>query len=136
MGFRRSEVRILSPRHRKARRDLKFWRAFLRYLTSGWVPYPPHTRLETVGGYGAPSPVGLSWDTCCPLEGLNMSARPSPRKPWLHAPSGFWCAQIAGKRHYLDRDPGIAQRKLLKLLQEQKRGDAAQRHWLDGFFAD
>src|SRR5438876_10715386 len=62
MGFRRSEVRILSPRHRKARRDLKFLRAFLRYLKSGWVPYPPHTRLATVGGYGDPSPVGLSWN--------------------------------------------------------------------------
>ncbi len=34
-----------------------------------------------------------------------MSARPQqPRKPWFHAPSGFWCAQVAGKRHYLDHD--------------------------------
>ena len=50
-----------------------------------------------------------------------MSARPQKRKPWFHAPSGFWCAQIAGKRHYLDRDPGVAQRKLNKLLQEDHR---------------
>jgi integrase len=65
-----------------------------------------------------------------------MSARPSPRKPWFHAPSGFWCAQIAGKRHYLDRDPAVAQRKLRKLLQDQKRGDAARREWLDAYFSD
>jgi integrase len=65
-----------------------------------------------------------------------MSARPKQRKPWFHAPSGFWCAQIAGKRHYLDRDPTVAQRKLNKLLQEQRRGDAAHREWLDAFFAD
>jgi integrase len=65
-----------------------------------------------------------------------MSARPQQRKPWFHAPSGFWCAQIAGKRHYLDRDPLAAQRKLRKLLQDQKRGDAARREWLDAYFSD
>jgi integrase len=69
------------------------------------------------------------------LEGLFMSTR-SPRKPWFHAPSGFWCAQIAGKRHYLDRDPGVAQRKLNKLLQEQKRGATGKTEWLDSHFAD
>src|SRR5262245_31397329 len=69
-------------------------------------------------------------------EGLTMSARTPQRKPWLHAPSGFWCAQIAGKRHYLDRDPGAAQRKLKKLLQEQRRGDAGQQEWLDAPFSD
>jgi hypothetical protein len=41
-----------------------------------------------------------------------MSTRPSPRKPWFHAPSGLWCAQIAGKRQYLDRDPNVALRTL------------------------
>src|SRR5262245_35388407 len=65
-----------------------------------------------------------------------MSVRPSVRKPWFHAPSGFWCAQIAGKRHYLDRDPGVAQRKLKKLLQDQRRGVATHREWLDAFFSD
>jgi integrase len=65
-----------------------------------------------------------------------MSARPQPRKPWFHAPSGFWCAQIAGKRHYLDRDPVVAQRKLKELLQDQKRGDANHRAWLDAPFCD
>jgi len=38
-----------------------------------------------------------------------MPSRPQQRKPWFHAPSGFWCAQIDGKRHYLDRDPATAQ---------------------------
>jgi integrase len=65
-----------------------------------------------------------------------MSARPQQRKPWFHAPSGFWCAQIAGRRHYLDRDPAVAQRKLNKLLQEQKRGDAPHREWLDAYLTD
>ena len=65
-----------------------------------------------------------------------MSARPQSRKPWFHAPSGFWCSQIAGKRHYLDRDPAAAQRKLNKLLQEQRRGDGPHREWLDAYFSD
>jgi hypothetical protein len=65
-----------------------------------------------------------------------MSQRLRPRKPWFHAPSGFWCAQITGKRHYLDRDPIAAQRKLNRLLQEQQRGDAAHRQWLDAHLAD
>jgi integrase len=65
-----------------------------------------------------------------------MSARPQQRKPWFHAPSGFWCAQIAGKRHYLARDPQAAQRKLKKLLQDRRRGDAGQKEWLDAPFAD
>src|SRR5262249_9760980 len=70
-------------------------------------------------------------------EGLNMSsARPKLRKPWFHAPSGFWCAQIAGKRHYLDRDPGVAERKLKKLLAEQRRGAADHHEWLDAPFPD
>ncbi len=65
-----------------------------------------------------------------------MSERPQQRKPWFHAPSGFWCAQIAGKRHYLDRDPQAAQRKLKKLLQDRRRGDAGQKEWLDSPFSD
>ncbi len=64
-----------------------------------------------------------------------MSARPPQRKPWFHAPSGFWCAQIAGKRHYLDRDPVVAQRKLNKLLAERQRGGDG-RQWLDAPFSD
>jgi integrase/recombinase XerC len=65
-----------------------------------------------------------------------MSVRPQQRKPWFHAPSGFWCAQIDGKRHYLDRDPDAAQRKLKKLLQDKQRGDAGLREWLDAPFSD
>lgn len=62
-----------------------------------------------------------------------MPARPSTRLPWFHAPSGFWCAQIAGKRHYLDRDPIAAQRKLKQLLQAKRRG---LQEWLDAPFSD
>jgi hypothetical protein len=65
-----------------------------------------------------------------------MSARPQQRKPWFHGPSGFWCAQIAGKRHYLDRDPDVAQRKFKKLLQDLRRGDGPEREWLDAYFSD
>jgi integrase len=65
-----------------------------------------------------------------------MSARPQQRKPWFHAPSGFWCAQIRGKRHYLDRDPVVAARKLKKLLQDERRGDAGKQEWLDAYFSD
>ena len=32
MGFRRSLVRIQSPRHRKARQDFEFWRVFFFVL--------------------------------------------------------------------------------------------------------
>lgn len=65
-----------------------------------------------------------------------MSARKPQRKPWFHAPSGFWCAQIRGKRHYLDRDPDVSLRKLKKLLQDEKRGDAGKLEWLDAYFSD
>jgi integrase len=65
-----------------------------------------------------------------------MSTRLSPRKPWFHSPSGFWCVQIDGQRHYLDRDPVAAQRKLKKLLQDRKRGDAHHAEWLDAPFSD
>jgi hypothetical protein len=74
--------------------------------------------------------IGLTWDTrVFPLEGLNMSAS-SRREPWFHASSAFWCAQINGKRHYLDRDPAIAEKKLNKLLQDLKRGDDPDRNRL------
>jgi hypothetical protein len=65
-----------------------------------------------------------------------MSTRVPQRTPWLHAPSGFWCAQIAGKRRYLDRDPLVAQRKLRQLLQELRRGDGTHREWLSSYFSD
>src|SRR4051812_10778173 len=83
-----------------------------------------------------PAQLGFPGIPCVPPEGLTMSARPTPRKPWFHAPSGFWCAQVDRKRHYLDRDPATAQRKLKKLLQEQRRGGAAHREWLDAPFPD
>ncbi len=74
-----------------------------------------------------------------PLPASRSPARPhqpsTPRKPWLHAPSGFWCAQIDDQWHYLDRDPVIAERKLKKLLQDRKRGDAHHGAWLDGPFS-
>jgi hypothetical protein len=65
-----------------------------------------------------------------------MSARSQPRKPWFHTPSGFWCAQIDGKRRYLDRDPDTAQRKLKKILMDRRRGDAGLKEWLDAPFSD
>jgi integrase len=83
-----------------------------------------------------PGTIGLSWDTrVFPLEGLNMSAS-SRRKPWFHASSGFWCAQINGERHYLDRNPAIAEKKLNKLLQDLKRGDDPHREWFGAHFSD
>jgi hypothetical protein len=63
-------------------------------------------------------------------------SRTAQRKPWFHSSSGFWCAQISGKRHYLDRDPGVALRKLKMLLQEIKRRDGFRREWLDAYFSD
>jgi hypothetical protein len=36
MGFRRSLVRIQSPRHDKVRRDFKFWRTFSIRLEKAW----------------------------------------------------------------------------------------------------
>src|ERR1700733_2464103 len=70
------------------------------------------------------------------LEGLNVSKSSPRRKPWFHAPSGFWCAQVGGQRHYLDRDPVAAQRKLNKLLAERQHGTINNRDWLDAPFAD
>ena len=32
-----------------------------------------------------------------------MSRKPSGR-PWLHSPSGYWCATVDGQRAYLDKE--------------------------------
>ena len=49
-----------------------------------------------------------------------MARKPSA-KPWLHSKIGDWCATIAGRRVYLDRDPRVAERKLKHIRTEQKR---------------
>jgi len=45
MGFRRSLVRIQSPRHHKARRDFKFWRVFFFLLETDLQETLQETRL-------------------------------------------------------------------------------------------
>lgn len=64
-----------------------------------------------------------------------MPRKPTVR-PWLHAPSGFWCATINGKRVYLDRDARVAERKLRQLRTEQKRNSGVLRDWLQASFAE
>lgn len=64
-----------------------------------------------------------------------MPRKPTAR-PWLHAPSGFWCATLNGKRVYLDRDASAAERKLRQLRTEQKRNGGVLRNWLDETFAE
>jgi integrase len=68
------------------------------------------------------------------MGGLAMARRPS-NTPWFHAPSGYWCTTIDGKRLYLDRDLTNARRKLRELRKQQKIGTAAQRDWLQMRFA-
>src|SRR5947209_661292 len=51
MGFRRSLVRIQSPRHRKASRDKQFRLAFFHYYPPRRVPYLPRKR-EAAGAEG------------------------------------------------------------------------------------
>jgi hypothetical protein len=65
-----------------------------------------------------------------------MSARNTPRQPWFHRASGFWCAQIKGKRIYLDRDGLRARRKLQKLLAEAHRDGTVPTQWLAAPFSD
>lgn len=64
-----------------------------------------------------------------------MPRKPSS-KPWLHEASGFWCATVAGKREYLDRDYRVACRKLKALRNKKKREQAGGREWLDAAFAE
>jgi len=64
-----------------------------------------------------------------------MPRKPS-QKPWLHAPKGYWCATVAGRRVYLDRDYQVAVRKLRQLRTEQKRNSGVVRNWLDATFAE
>ena len=61
--------------------------------------------------------------------------RKNPYEPWLHEASGFWCKNINGQLHYLDRDYTTAKRKLKKLRQDLARGGAANRDWLDAPFS-
>jgi hypothetical protein len=65
-----------------------------------------------------------------------MTTRTPQRKPWLHGPSGIWCARMDGKRHYLDRDPAAAEKKLKQLLQDRRRGNTALRKWLEAPISD
>ncbi len=64
-----------------------------------------------------------------------MSRKPSNR-PWLHSPSGYWCATIDGQRKYLDKDYKAACRRLKALRAQAKREDAGGREWLDATFAE
>lgn len=57
-------------------------------------------------------------------------------KPWLHKPSGYWCATIAGKRIYLDVDYKVACRKLIELRAKEQREIAGGKEWLDAPFAN
>jgi hypothetical protein len=94
------------------------------------------TRLTTEDGYGSSALSGFPRLLFAPFGGpdhVRTSAAPATR---FHAPSGFWCAQINGRRHYLDHDPAVAQRKLKKLLQDLNRGDADRRQWLDAPLSD
>lgn len=64
-----------------------------------------------------------------------MPRRPAMR-PWLHNPSGFWCATVEGRRVYLDHDYKVACAKLRERLAEAKRRDAGADEWLDRSFAE
>jgi len=60
----------------------------------------------------------------------------SPNVPWLHEASGFYCKKIAGKLYYLDRDAGIAKRKLAKILREKEHEGSGNRDWLQAPFSE
>ena len=62
--------------------------------------------------------------------------RPRSKKPWHHAPSGYWCCTVNGKREYLDRDYKLACRKLNELRSKVKREEAGGKEWLDAPFAE
>lgn len=59
-----------------------------------------------------------------------MPRNPSS-KPWFHQATGFWCATVAGKREYLDRDYLVACRKLKARRKQKLREQAGGREWLD-----
>ena len=63
-----------------------------------------------------------------------MGRKPSG-KPWLHAPTGYWCVTLGGKREYLDKDYQVAVRKLKALIARRKRELAGGREWLDQPFS-
>jgi len=62
-------------------------------------------------------------------------SRPIPDKPWFHKASGFWCAQIDGKRIYLSRNERSAQAKLNRKLAQQRSGEV-DRDWLEAPFLE
>ncbi len=55
-----------------------------------------------------------------------MGRKPSD-KPWLHTPSGYWCATVSGGREYLDRDYNVACRKLKPLRRKAKQAQPVNR---------
>jgi Phage integrase, N-terminal SAM-like domain len=50
--------------------------------------------------------------------------------PWLHNATAWWCATVAGKRVYLDKDYQVACRKLKQIRARQKREGTIARDWL------
>src|SRR5262245_37805083 len=76
MGFRRSLVRIQSPRHHKTRQDFEFWRVFLFVLETALQETLQETRHFSVNFRALFSPLppipGAS------LISLMSSGRPSP----------------------------------------------------------
>lgn len=57
-------------------------------------------------------------------------SRKASDKPWLHGATGWWCATVAGKRMYLDKDYHVACRKLKQLRARQKQEGTISRDWL------
>ncbi|REJ72338.1 MAG: site-specific integrase [Planctomycetota bacterium] len=64
-----------------------------------------------------------------------MPRKPN-NKPWLHAPSGFWCATLNGKRVYLDKDARTADQVLRQLKAEQKRNGGIGRDWKEATLSE
>jgi integrase len=64
-----------------------------------------------------------------------MARKPSD-KPWLQGATGWWCATVAGKRVYLDKDYTAACRKLKSRRARAKKGVVEDRDWLDATFSE
>src|SRR5262249_33384990 len=124
MGFRRSEVRILSPRHRKGWRDNKLRRLLFfppEAWVGNWVGNPGEARRVVPGRRRRPSPMDRatgrkSRPLGFPGETGKLLMR--PHHPWYWAAKTAWFVEIGNTRHNLGKQP-----ENIPPPRKRKRGD-------------
>src|SRR5262249_49085308 len=124
MGFRRSLVRIQSPRHRKGCQDNQFWQPLLfppEARVGNWVGNPGVSRRVVAERRRRPAPEEpgpghKSRPFGLPVETGELLMR--THHPWYWAAKNAWFVEIGDTRHRLRQHP-----ENVPAPRKRKRGD-------------